>query len=129
MPYYPNTDDDRREMLDAIGVKNFDDLIKDIPQEIRLNADLKIPPAMSEFEVVKHLSALAGQKCKHSRRDFVSWCRCIRPFHSIRGRRASEPVRILHGIYTVSGRSQSGNSPIDLRIPNYDLPPDGNGCF
>jgi glycine dehydrogenase subunit 1 len=61
MPYYPNTDDDRKEMLDAIGVKNFNDLIKDIPQEIRLNGDLRIPPAMSEFEVVKHLSALAGK--------------------------------------------------------------------
>ena len=53
MPYYPNTDDDRREMLEAIGVKNFNELIKDIPQEIRLKGDLKIPPAMSELEVLK----------------------------------------------------------------------------
>jgi glycine dehydrogenase subunit 1 len=61
MPYYSNTDDDRREMLKAIAVKNFDELIKDIPQEIRLKADLKIPPAMSELEVIKHLSALASK--------------------------------------------------------------------
>jgi glycine dehydrogenase subunit 1 len=59
MPYYPNTDDDRRKMLDAIGVKDFDELIKDIPKEIRVKGDLKIPPAMSELEVIKHISTLA----------------------------------------------------------------------
>ncbi len=48
-------------MLDAIGVKNFEELIKDIPREIRLKNDLKISPAMSEFEVVKHLSSLAKE--------------------------------------------------------------------
>ncbi|MGO9480769.1 MAG: aminomethyl-transferring glycine dehydrogenase subunit GcvPA [Candidatus Kryptoniota bacterium] len=61
MPYYPNTDDDRREMLNAIGVKNFDDLIKDIPQEIRLRGDLNIPPAMSELEVLKHISSISNK--------------------------------------------------------------------
>ena len=43
------------------GVKNFDELIRDIPQEIRLKGDLKIPPAMSELEVLKHVSALANK--------------------------------------------------------------------
>lgn len=61
MPYYPNTDEDRREMLDAIGAKSFGELIKDIPQEIRLKGDLKIPPAMSEMEVIKHVSSLASR--------------------------------------------------------------------
>ncbi len=61
MAYYPNTDDDRRDMLAAIGVKDFEELIKDIPQGIRLKGDLKIPPAMSEYEVTKHVAALAGR--------------------------------------------------------------------
>ncbi len=61
MAYYPNTDDDRRDMLAAIGVKDFEELIKDIPQEVRLKGDLKIPPAMSELEVAKHLASLAGK--------------------------------------------------------------------
>ncbi|HEY9166448.1 MAG TPA: aminomethyl-transferring glycine dehydrogenase subunit GcvPA [Candidatus Kryptonia bacterium] len=61
MPYYPNTDDDRREMLSAIGVKDFDDLIKDIPPEVRLKGDLKIPEAMSELEVTRHLASLAAK--------------------------------------------------------------------
>jgi glycine cleavage system P protein (glycine dehydrogenase) subunit 1 len=59
--YYPNTDDDRREMLAAIGVRDFEELIKDIPKEIRLKGDLKIPPAMSELEVTKHVASLAGK--------------------------------------------------------------------
>ncbi len=48
-------------MLAAIGVRDFEELIKDIPQEIRLKADLKIPSAMSELEVTKHVSTLAGK--------------------------------------------------------------------
>ncbi len=59
MPYYPNTDDDRQNMLESIGVKNFNELIKDIPEEIRLKGDLSIPAAMSELEVVRHLAGLA----------------------------------------------------------------------
>lgn len=47
-------------MLESIGVKNFDELVKDIPQEIRLKEELKIPQAMSELEVIRHLSALAN---------------------------------------------------------------------
>ncbi len=61
MAYYPNTDDDRRDMLAAVGVTDFEELIKDIPREIRLKGDLNIPPAMSEYEVTKHVSALAGK--------------------------------------------------------------------
>ena len=71
MPFYPNTDDDRREMLDAIGVKDFEELVKDIPQEIRLKEDLKIPQAMSELEVIKHLSALAS--CNVNTQDTISF--------------------------------------------------------
>ncbi len=61
MAYYPNTDEDRRDMLAAVGVKDFEELIRDIPQEIRLKGDLKIPPAMSEYEVTKHVAALADK--------------------------------------------------------------------
>jgi glycine dehydrogenase subunit 1 len=61
VPYYPSTDDDRRAMLDAIGVESFEELIKDIPEEIRLKADLKIPLAMSELEVLKHVASLANK--------------------------------------------------------------------
>ena len=58
-PYTPNTENDRREMLAAIGVKTVDDLFKDIP-ETYLNPELKIPDAISEMELVKEMEKLAG---------------------------------------------------------------------
>ncbi|MDO9391335.1 MAG: glycine dehydrogenase, partial [bacterium] len=61
MPYIPNTDKNREAMLKRIGVKNFDELIADIPAEIRLKAELKLPKALSEMEAVKEVKALAGQ--------------------------------------------------------------------
>ena len=32
MPYISNTDKERKEMLDAIGVSKFEELIVDIPE-------------------------------------------------------------------------------------------------
>mgnify|MGYP001218167869 CR=1 FL=1 len=58
-PYTPNTENDRSEMLKAIGVKTVDDLFKDIPQSY-LNPELKIPDAISEMELVKEMKNLAG---------------------------------------------------------------------
>ena len=58
-PYTPNTENDRAEMLSAIGVNKVDDLFKDIPESY-LNPELKIPDAISEMELVKEMEALAG---------------------------------------------------------------------
>ena len=41
-PYVPNTDLDRRLMLDAIGVDSVDELFRDVPEGF-LNYDLDIP--------------------------------------------------------------------------------------
>ncbi|MFZ5980830.1 MAG: glycine dehydrogenase, partial [Candidatus Zixiibacteriota bacterium] len=60
MPYVPNTDDDRRRMLDKIGVKNFDELIENIPEKLRLKGELKIP-ALSEMELLSEIEALARE--------------------------------------------------------------------
>lgn len=61
MPFIPNTDKERQEMLERIGVKNFDELIAAIPEELRLNKELNLPTAMSEYEVVKLMSEYANQ--------------------------------------------------------------------
>jgi len=34
-PYLPNTDADRRAMLEAIGVSSAEELFKDIPEKFR----------------------------------------------------------------------------------------------
>lgn len=61
MPFIPNTDQDRREMLSAIGVKNFEELLKTISPQIRLKDGLNLPEQLSEFEVTKELQKLAAQ--------------------------------------------------------------------
>ena len=58
-PYTPNTENDRVEMLKAIGVNTVDDLFEDIPKTY-LNPELEIPDAISEMELVKEMEALAN---------------------------------------------------------------------
>jgi glycine dehydrogenase subunit 1 len=57
-PYIPNTDEDRRRMLDAIGGGSVDDLFADIPPEFRIDG-LDLPSALSEQELMGELSARA----------------------------------------------------------------------
>ncbi|MHB9130199.1 MAG: aminomethyl-transferring glycine dehydrogenase subunit GcvPA [Armatimonadota bacterium] len=60
MPYIPNTDADRAEMLATIGVSSSDELFTDIPEAYRFPR-LNLPPALSEMEVLRELEALSGQ--------------------------------------------------------------------
>ena len=61
MPFISNSDSDVQEMLSAIGVKDFGELIKNIPTDLVLERPLDLPPAMSEGEVFSHLNNLAGK--------------------------------------------------------------------
>ena len=58
VPYIANTDAHRRAMLAAIGVGSSDELFADIPPEFRIEG-LSLPPALSEPELARELSALA----------------------------------------------------------------------
>ena len=46
MPFIVNTASEREEMLRAIGAGSFEELIADIPQEIRLKKALDVFPAL-----------------------------------------------------------------------------------
>ncbi len=59
MGFVPNTEEDRQEMLKAIGVSSFEELISDIPPEIRLKEDLKLPEPLSEYEALKELREIS----------------------------------------------------------------------
>jgi glycine dehydrogenase subunit 1 len=71
MRYIPNTDQDRAAMLQAIGVGAMGDLFADVPESLRLGRRLKIPPALSEAELLRHLRELASQNADTDR--FVSF--------------------------------------------------------
>jgi glycine dehydrogenase subunit 1 len=59
MGFVPNTEEDKKEMLKAIGVSSFEELISDIPPEIRLKEELNLPEPLSEHEVLKELQSIS----------------------------------------------------------------------
>ena len=59
--YTSATDADRREMLDTIGVKTIDDLFADVPEGVRLDRALDLPPGKPEQEVYGYLRDLAAR--------------------------------------------------------------------
>jgi glycine cleavage system P protein (glycine dehydrogenase) subunit 1 len=65
--YIPNTDQDARRMLEAIGVPSIDALFEPVPAAVRLQRELDLPPALSEPDLAAHLGALAGQNADSSK--------------------------------------------------------------
>jgi glycine dehydrogenase subunit 1 len=59
--YTSATADDRRAMLDAIGVGSIDELFEDIPEDLRLGRPLDLPDGKPETEVYDRLAALASR--------------------------------------------------------------------
>lgn len=60
MRYLPLSDDDRRSMMDFIGVKDIDELFNDVPKSA-LNVPLQLPQHKGELEVERILCAMASQ--------------------------------------------------------------------
>ena len=65
-PYIPNSVvRTKEEMMRQIGIKNIDELYADVPDKYRLKKPLRLPEALSEFEVKKHVEGLLskGNSC------------------------------------------------------------------
>lgn len=60
MDYTSITPEQRRTMLDAVGVSTIDDLFEAIPAESRFAGELDLPPAASELELQRDIAQLAG---------------------------------------------------------------------
>ena len=59
--YVPSTREERKEMLRAIGLEDYRDLYKDVPQEMYLDRPLNLPEGMSELEVSRAMKEMAGK--------------------------------------------------------------------
>lgn len=59
MDYLPHTNEQVSRMLDAIGVGSIEDLLVDIPAEVR-RASGALPKGLSEAEVLSHCDSLAS---------------------------------------------------------------------
>ena len=72
-PYIPNSVPDvRAAMLEAIGAESVEDFYADIPDHLRLDRPLDLPPALtSEAELTRHVGGLLGRN--RSTRELVSF--------------------------------------------------------
>jgi glycine dehydrogenase subunit 1 len=59
MQYLPTTDQDMKDMMEAIHIPSLEALFSVIPQEYRLNHFLKLPDSMSEQSLSKHMDQLS----------------------------------------------------------------------
>jgi glycine dehydrogenase subunit 1 len=59
--YTSATDADRKAMLESIGAGSIDDLFADIPEGVRLDRPIDLPPGKPEQEVYAYLRALAAR--------------------------------------------------------------------
>ncbi len=59
MSYIPNTDADRAEMLQAVGVATIDELFAPIPASSRLQGELDIPARLDQMALSRHAVRLA----------------------------------------------------------------------
>ncbi|HXK62320.1 MAG TPA: aminomethyl-transferring glycine dehydrogenase subunit GcvPA [Acidobacteriota bacterium] len=58
MRYISLTPEERKEMLDVLGLKDEAELFQSIPASLRLSRPLQLPPAMAESEVLNYFESL-----------------------------------------------------------------------
>ena len=71
MNFLPHTEQERQEMLKTIGVETVEELLSDIPAEVRLNRPLNMPGPLAEMDLVKHVQELSRKN--GSLTDYVSF--------------------------------------------------------
>lgn len=59
--YLPDTEQDKKEMLDFLGMSSIEELFEDIPSELRLKGELAIPEADPEPLLMKKMNQLAAR--------------------------------------------------------------------
>ncbi len=59
MPFFPNTEEEQREMLQAIGVESFEELLETVPEAVRFREKFHLPDPASELEAFKLLREIS----------------------------------------------------------------------
>jgi glycine dehydrogenase subunit 1 len=57
--YFPHTQTDVKEMLEAIGAQSLDDLFRELPEQVKFRGELELPSAHSESELRQKIGELA----------------------------------------------------------------------
>jgi len=66
--YIPNTNEEKEKMLREIGVSSFDELIKNIPENLKLKGSLNVPGPLTEEMLKERIHAIAKKNT-----DFFSF--------------------------------------------------------
>ena len=61
MSYVPNTPEEQQAMLESLGLSTLEDLLEPVPAEVRLQAPLDLPPALSEPDLKRLMSRMAAR--------------------------------------------------------------------
>ncbi len=59
--FFPHTDEDIKQMLDVIGVKDLKGLYAEIPEQLKLKKELNLPEGMSEIEIRQRFHELTNK--------------------------------------------------------------------
>lgn len=62
--FFPQTEDDIRQMLERVGVSSLDDLYADVPADFIYKGEYDLPDALSEQEVRDYFENLASRNLK-----------------------------------------------------------------
>lgn len=65
--YLPMTEQDRNEMLAAVGVASVDELFADIPASVRYQGKLNISEPLNEQAMLRHMRTLSGRNADFDR--------------------------------------------------------------
>ncbi len=60
MSYISHSEDDIRKMLQEIGVDSISELFRSIPETLKLSGPLKLPPALSEWELIDYMERISS---------------------------------------------------------------------
>jgi len=71
MRYIPLTVDEKKKILDLCKVESFEQLTEQVPDDLRVKGLLDLEPALSELELIDHLSDLASKNKAASMKSFL----------------------------------------------------------
>lgn len=58
MRYLPHTDEDIRNMFDAIGVKDFEELFRTVPESCRYDKEMALPAPKTEWSLNQYMAEI-----------------------------------------------------------------------
>lgn len=58
MRYLPHTEEDIRDMFDAVGVKDFDELFMTVPESCRYDKEMVLPAAKTEWDLNTYMAEI-----------------------------------------------------------------------